>query len=44
MLIDWMVVMMVDWNKVNAYCYVEYIVSWHTMMNGNDRSEATIMM
>ena len=46
MLIDTMVLMLIVMGEVNAYCYVEYNVSWHTMMNYNydDRSEATIMM
>ena len=39
MLIVTMVVMMVDWNEANDYCYVEYNdVSWHY-----GRSEATII-
>ena len=43
MLIVTMVIMMVDWNEVNAYCCVEYNVSWHTMNDNDDRSEATII-
>ena len=37
--------MLIVTDGVNTYCYVEYNVSWHAMMNDNyDRSEATIMM
>ena len=45
MLIVTMVVMMVDWNEVNAYCYFKYNVSWHTTNDNDDdgRSEATII-
>ena len=43
MLIVTMVVMMVDWNGGNAYCYFKYNVSWHTTNDNDDRSEATII-
>jgi hypothetical protein len=43
MLIGTMMLMLVDWNEVNAYCYVEYNVSWHTTNDNDDRSEATII-
>ena len=29
--IDWKRLMLIDTDGVNAYCYVEYNVSWHTM-------------
>ena len=43
MLIGILVVMLIDTDEVNAYCYVEYNVSWHTMNDNDDRSEATII-
>ena len=35
--------MLIVTDGVNTYCYVEYNVSWHTMNDDNDRSEATII-
>ena len=43
MLIGILVVMLINTDEVNAYCYVEYNVSWHTMNDNDDRSEATII-